>query len=124
MNSIKFPNMFGQRSTNIVEDLEATKQNLKLVLHTKRGELFGDPYFGSTLIKYMFEQNSQILADIVVDEIYSIILTFMPQILVQRKDINVYSDGAHIYANIRAKNMLDYTTNMYSINLTSTQIQA
>ena len=72
----------------------------------------------------MFEQNSQILADIVVDEIYSIILTFMPQILVQRKDINVYSDGSHIYANIRAKNMLDYTTNMYSINLTSTQIQA
>ena len=113
--------MFRQRSTNVVKDMDATKQNLELLLHTRRGELFGDPYFGSKLIRYIFEQNDQILADIVADEIYADILMFLPQILVYRKDITVYSDGSHLYTNIKAKNLLDYTTNLYTINLTTTQ---
>ena len=61
MRSIKFPKMFNTNSTNVWksnEYLSATTQNTILLLHTTRGELFGDPYFGLMLKRFMFDQNN------------------------------------------------------------------
>ena len=69
----------------------------------------------------MFNQNNQVLRDIVIDDIYTAILTFMPQLVVNRKDITVTSNGANIYVAIRALNLLDYTTDLYNINLTQSE---
>ena len=52
MKSIEFPKMFNSNSTRLVEDLAATKQNLKTLLYSEKGELFGDPYFGIRLKNY------------------------------------------------------------------------
>lgn len=117
MNSISFPKMFNNSSTNVVEDRDATIQNLRLLFLSNRGEFFGDPYYGTIFKRLLFEQNNVILKDIVVDAIYTAILQFMPQIRVVRKDIEISNDGYTIYANIKAKNMLDFQTNMYTINL-------
>ena len=49
MRSLKFPAMFNKNSTNVwktSEHKEATMQNCVTLLHTERGELFGDPYYG------------------------------------------------------------------------------
>lgn len=117
MNSIQFPNMFNTTTTNVVSDYEATKQNLKLLLLSDRASLFGDPYYGTILKKLMFDQNSVVLKDIVIDAIYTAILQFMPQIKVNRKDIEITQSGSYIYVKIKAKNILDFQTNMYNINL-------
>ena len=61
MRSIRFPNMFNTNNTNTISDFDATKQNLILLLHCEKGELFGDPYYGIRLKRYLFDQNNYIL---------------------------------------------------------------
>lgn len=123
MYSIAFPKMFNSTSTRIVRDRDATMSNLKLLLGSDKRALFGDPYFGTNIKKLTFEQNNQIIKDLVIDDIYIAITTFVPQIRITRKDITITSDKAKIYANIKATNLLDYTTDLYSINLTQSEEQ-
>ncbi len=112
--------MFGSSKTKLVSDHEATMQNLKMLLTSDKGSLFGDPYFGTELARVIYEQNSTIVSDLVIDEIYTAILIFMPQIKVSRNDITISSDGTHITASIKCIYLTDYTTDMYSIILNKT----
>lgn len=123
MYSISFPDMVSGVNTNLVKDKEATSQNLKLLLLSDRGSLFGDPYFGTLWRKLIFEQNNEILRDIIIDDILTSIQTFMPQLLTKREDITITSDRYCIYINIKALNLLDYQTDMYSIKLMEDEIE-
>ena len=123
MYSIEFPDMVLGVSTNLVKDREATKQNLKLMLLSDRGSLFGDPYFGTLWRKLIFDQNNEILRDIIIDDILTSIETFMPQLLVKREDITVNSDRYSVTINIKALNLIDYETNMYSIKLMEDELE-
>jgi phage baseplate assembly protein W len=117
MKSIRFPDMFNSNSTKVVKDLDATKQNTLLLLCTEKGELFGDPYFGLRLKRYIYEQNNYILKDVIIDEIYTQLALFMPQITVNRTDIKLIQDKTKLYCSFKATNQLDFTTNMYSLVL-------
>lgn len=117
MNAISFPNMLSANRTQIVFDKDATQQNLKCLLLSTKKEMFGDPYFGVNLKKLIFEKNNVILRDIVVDDIYTNIGIFMPQIRVERKNITVESNGSLVTVYIKAQNLLDYSFDEYSINL-------
>lgn len=117
MNSIAFPNMFSRTVTNTVSNYDATLQNLKMLLWSEKGELFGDPYFGTGIKRYMSDQNDYILKDILIDDIYTAIITFMPQIYLTRKDITLVSDLAKVSVTIKAMNRADYITNLYNIIL-------
>ena len=119
MYSINFPDMVNNTTTNLIKDKEATASNLKILVMSDKTSLFGDPYFGTLLKKYIFEQNNVVLRDLIVDEIYTAIKIFLPQILVTRKDIIVTSNGVDIFARVKCLNLLDYTTNIYNINLTT-----
>lgn len=121
MYSLEFPNLFSPTKTNLVEDHEATYSNLRLLLLSEKTSLFGDPYFGTLLKRVLFEQNSVILQDLIIDEIYTAIIMFMPQIKLTRKDISVFSDGNDVFATIRCVNLVDYVTDMYTINLTTVE---
>ena len=101
MRSRAFPDRFSKTSVNMVEDYDASLQNLLLLLWSNKGELFGDPYYGTNLKRYLFDQNDVILRDLVADDIYTAIKLFMPQITVDRKDIIIKSDNrGTITANI------------------------
>ena len=123
MYSIKFPDMISGVSTKLVQDKEATSQNLKLVLISDRGSLFGDPYYGSLWRKLIFEQNNEILRDIIIDDILTTIQVFMPQLLTKREDIKVNSDKYSVNIDIKALNLLDYQTDMYSIKLMEDELE-
>lgn len=126
MKSINIDNMFSNISTNTILDKDATMQNLKLLLETSKGELFGDPYFGTNLKKMIYDQNDVILKDLVIDDIYTAIKTFMPQIEVDRKDISaeVKPNGnkAVLHVTMSALNKLTYETNLYNIALFSDNV--
>ena len=122
MKSLAFPNIFTDSSTKLYEDHAATASNLKLLLLSDKMSLLGDPYFGTSIKSLMFEQNSTILQDTIIDEIYTAILQFMPQIRLERKDIKVTSEGPDVFVNIKATNMLDYTPDLYSINLLTYEV--
>lgn len=117
MNSIAFPQIFNKTTVRVVDGIEATKSNARLLLASDRLGLFGDPAFGTNIKRLLFEQNNTVLRDIVIDDIYTAILQFMPQIQVDRKDIKINTNGSTLQATIRARNMLDYTTNLYVLNL-------
>ena len=117
MKSISFPNMFSGNTTNIVKDFDATRQNTVLLLHSEKGELFGDPYFGIRLKRYLYEQNNYILKDVIIDEIYVQLALFMPQLLVKRNDIKLITDRSKIYCKFKALNQANFTTDMYSLVL-------
>ena len=120
MISISFPQMFNHASTKLVYDHDATWQNLKTSLLIDKGSMFGDPHWGSGIKRLIFDQNSSILRDIVIDDIYSNIATFMPQVRVHRKDIQINPDKNTLYVSIKARNLIDFqleTVNIALFNL-------
>ena len=118
MYSIAFPDMISNTNTKLVKDHDATASNLLLLLKSDKYSLLGDPYFGTSIKKLLFDQNNQVLKDVVIDDIYTAIATFMPQIMIDRKNITITSDLTNVYVNIKAVNLLDYSLNTYNINLT------
>lgn len=117
MKSINFPKMLNSNSSNVIKDEEATLRNLRTLLSTEKGEFIDDPFFGIRLKRYIFEQNNYVLRDILIDEIYTQITVFMPQLLVKRDGISIIQDRGKLYANIKVMDRVDFTTNMYSLVL-------
>jgi phage baseplate assembly protein W len=116
--------MFGINSTEVYKSADyrdATAQNCMLLLESVRGSLLGDPYFGNTLKKYLFDQNSYILKDIIIDMIYSQLVTFLPQVKIAREDIQIVQDALRgkLSCTFTAVSQIDFTTNVYSLNLLS-----
>ena len=117
MKSLEFPKMFNSNSTRIKKDIEGTKQNCKLLLSSEKGELFGDPYFGIRLKKYLFNQNNPILKDLIIDEIYTQIALFLPQVRVERKDIHIWQDMAKLYCKFKGVNQANLQEESYALQL-------
>ena len=117
MIAISFPDMIKSNKTAIKRDKAASEQNARLLIASDKLTLFGDPYFGSNIKKLLFDSNNVILQDIIIDDIYSAISTYMPQIRLLRENIFVQSDGNSVTVRIRAQNLLDYTFEEYTLNL-------
>ena len=117
MNTTSFPKIFRSNSTVINHNLEASKECLYLLLSSEKGELFGDPEFGIRIKKYTFEQNNYVLKDILIDEIFTQIGLFCPQLQVSRNDIEITQEKNRLKVNIKALNKLDFTTSVYNLVL-------
>lgn len=117
MNAVRFPDMLSSNKTAIVKDKDATRQNLEMLLQSEKLTLLGDPYFGTNLSKLFFEYNNVVLQDIIIDDIYSAINTYMPQVRVLRDNINLTSVGNTVNVHIVAQNLLDYSFDEYDIRL-------
>ena len=89
------------------------------MLQCERGELFGDPYFGIMLKHYLFDQNNYILKDAIIDTIYTQLAIFIPQIKVQRNDIQIEQNKqlGKLICSFSGINQIDYTNNTYNIVL-------
>ena len=98
---------------------KATLQNTELLLQTIKGSLLGDPYFGNSLKKYLFEPNNYILKDIIIDTLYSQIALFLPQIKVNRNDINIIKDTikGKLICKFTGINQIDYKVDTFNLVL-------
>lgn len=123
MNCIGFPKMFGGRSSTVVKtddkNSEATKECIYLLVSSEKREMFGDPDFGVRLKYYTFDQNNYVLRDILIDELYTQITTFCPQIYIDRKNIIIKQSGKNLLATISYKNVKDFVTNTFELVLLS-----
>lgn len=122
MRSYKFPKMFKSNTSEIWRESEynkATRQNTLLLLQSERGELVCDPYFGILLKHYLFNQNSYILKDILIDTIYTQISIFLPQVRVLRNTIDITTDPlkGRLYCSFSGINQIDYTNNTFNLLL-------
>ena len=118
MYSCDFPKMISGNRVKLIQDHEAVKNNLILLFYSKKMTLFGDPNFGTALDNALFEQPSTALFDLIVDEIMSVIITYMPSIYVRRKDIVVYTEGTLLKCKIGCT-YSDGETDLFDIALTS-----
>jgi hypothetical protein len=98
---------------------KATRQNALLVLHSERGEFECDPYFGILLKHYLFNQNSYILKDMLIDTIYTQIAIFLPQVKISRNSIDIISDPlkGRLHCSFSGVNQIDYTHNTFNLLL-------
>ena len=118
MISLAWPNIFSAGNTLLAEDKRATINNLRLVLGSEKLGLFGDPKFGSNLKRFLYEQNSTWLHDMIRDEIYTIIRIYIPQLIVNRNDITIKTEKYNLFADIRCRWYNDPKIDMFSIRLT------
>lgn len=117
MISFQFPKMFNSNSSLTVKDSEASMQNIITFLGCEEGDLDGDPFYGIALKRYLFNPNNVILKDILIDEIYTKIAIFVPQIRVNRTDIELIRDRAKLYIKIKGVNQANMMTERYSLVL-------
>ena len=121
MYSLAWPDMFDSVNTKLLKDKDAIKSNLLLLLNSDRLSLFGDPYYGTMLKPVIFQPNNNIVADLLIDELYTTIQTYLPQITVTRNSIQIMSDKVDLYVTINVIYNIDGTSDLYMINLTNNQ---
>ena len=117
MKSISFPKMFNSTSTLVKTDYDASKECIHHLLSSEKGTFKYDPLFGIRLKRYTFDQNNYILRDQIIDEIYTEMEVFTPQLSVNRSYIKIEQVGSKLTATIKATNKADYTTDLYSLAL-------
>lgn len=137
MNCIGFPKMFKGNSTVIKTDKantvltvldntvtksttianEATRECVYLLINSECRDLFGDPEFGIHLKRYLYDQNNVILKDVLIDDIYTQITTFCPQVFLERSNIDIKQQKTKLYATITYKNRTDFTTDTLNLML-------
>lgn len=102
-NSIRHPDSFSSRTGKTVISIDTKSINncLKLLITTSKGELLGDPQFGSNLMKLIYEPNDTILQDMVTQDIIETISKYEPRITVTSSMINFNIDINTVYINIQ-----------------------
>ena len=104
------------------EGHDATLQAIKLTLLSEKMELTCDPYFGTRLKEYFYSKGNLILKDIIIDDIYVALTTFVPQIKIERTDIDIEIDKTQVNCTIKCINRLNYTVDLYDIELTKEEV--
>lgn len=120
MYSIAFPDIFNKSTVKMYRDYDAINSNLKLLLGSNRGGLFGDPFFGVNLKQFLFGQNtSTVIKDILIDDICMAVNSYMPQVTVNREDVKIESINNLALVTIKVTDNINNTSNLYEIQLTA-----
>lgn len=90
-STIKCPNCFkvSTGNTQVLTDSKSINNRLGLLLLTSKGELLGDPNYGTNLMRYIYENNNYILHDSIVEEILTAVDTYEPAIYLSADDITI-----------------------------------
>ena len=118
MYSIGFPDIFNGSTVNLDKDYYAIKTNLKALLMSNRGGLFGDPNYGLNMKQILWDQACKpVVVELLNDEIFHAIYSYMPQITVTRDDIDVTVDGNLVNASISVKADSGVISNLFNIKI-------
>lgn len=125
MYSIAFPQIFNGSTINLYKDADAVKSNLKNLLASNRGGLFGDPHYGTALKPILWDQAADaMMKELIKDEVYEAVLSYMPQSTIDRDNILVESVGNYVRVSIRAENDLGIVSDLMEITLLKSDEQA
>lgn len=117
--SLSFPNMFNKSTTRLKNGYDAIRQNIILLLASNKGGLFGDPWYGTDIKSVLWEPNHRdILINIIQDQIYEAIYSYMPNNIEIKKDdieIKILDNYANVQINLSAYSNKE--NDMLSINL-------
>ncbi len=118
MYSIAFPNIFNGSRINLYKDYDAIKSNLTALLASDKGALFGDPFYGTRLKTLLWNQAyDPVIRDLIQDDIFEAIYSYMPQITVYRNDITINIVNNVVMASIKVRSDSGIESNLYDITL-------
>lgn len=104
MYSIGFPDIFNGSTVFLDKDYEAVKNNLELLLGSNRGGLYGDPQYGTKIKTVLWEQaHEYIMKELVKDDLFEAIYSYLPQIEINRDDIEVAVIDNFVQVTIKVK---------------------
>ena len=108
-NSINHPKEFSRQSgkTELAREVKSINQSIGLILTSSKGELFGDPNFGSRLHEYLFEYSGEVLYSLIRSEIVESVNSQETRVVVSEDGISVEEDGHHLKINV--KYTINYT---------------
>lgn len=89
--TITHPKCFDLNSgnTSVSSSIGSIEQCLRLLLTTSKGELLGDPFFGTNIMAFINEPNDIVLKDEIVDDFVNAIKSYEKRITVGQDDITI-----------------------------------
>ena len=118
MYSIAFPDIFNGSKVNLNKDYDAIKINLKSLLMSNRGGLYGDPHYGMNMKQILWDQACRpVVIELLKDEIFNAIYSYMPQVSITRDDIDVKVDGNIVHASIEVKADSKIPSDLFNIEI-------
>lgn len=118
MYSIAFPDIFNGSKVNLNKDYDAIKINLKSLLMSNRGGLYGDPHYGLNMKQILWDQACRpVVIELLKDEIFNAIYSYMPQVSITRDDIDVKVDGNIVHASIEVKADSKIPSDLFNIEI-------
>lgn len=101
-STISHPKCFdlnsGKTSTSISN--VSIEQSLRLLLTTAKGELLGDPFYGTNTLVYINEPNDLVLRDEIIDDYITAISTYEKRVTVGEEDIEIVQTDSKIDVSI------------------------
>lgn len=117
MYSLAFPSIFNGSTVNLYKDEDAIKSNLKLLLGSNRGGLYGDPHYGVDIKQILWDnQIDPLMRSLVRDEIYEAVSSYMPQCPLDREDVTLVDNGEN-FVTLKVKAKLDTGVVSDSLNI-------
>lgn len=95
-NNIKFPYIFSLSTgkTQLVDEDESIKQSIALIILTSKGELLGDPNYGSRIRELVYNHNNDSIPELVIEDILVNVSVYEKRIDITQQDISVtYEDN-------------------------------
>lgn len=103
ITSISYPYTFNtsNKKVNISESATSVGECLSLLLTTAKGELLGEPNYGTHLFEYLYEKNNAVLEELVKTDIVDNVRIYEPRIDLQINDIEIVEDENTVYIKLK-----------------------
>ena len=101
-SSITHPKMFSVINGNTdIDKLDTSiNRSIALILLTAKGEVFGNPEFGSDIRKFLFESYNDNLKELIIDEIIDSVSKWEDRIIINRSDISIEQEDLALKIHI------------------------
>lgn len=110
---ISHPSVFAREDgrSKLSREINAINQSIRLILTTSKGELFGDPDFGSTLPAYFYDNASGEFDREIQDVIAQDLNEQETRIYVRAGDVRIYHQQTTVVIDIKySLRYSDYTS--------------
>lgn len=101
-NTISHPSCFNRNSgrTQVSTQKASVEQCLRLLFTSSKGELLGDPFYGTNLMMYKNEPNDLVLQDMIVDDFVSAAKKYETRVEITQDDFTFVIDANKLYISI------------------------
>lgn len=101
-STISHPKCFDLNSGKTSTSLSnvSIEQSLRLLLTTAKGELLGDPFFGTNTLAYINEPNDLVLRDEIIDDYVTAISAYEKRVSVGEDDISIVQTDSKVDISI------------------------